>query len=664
MGNRTRTAVVVATTAAAATSTTLSLLLASAGQERVDAFAVALAVTAYLVVGAVLCLARPQEPVSWLLLGSAAAWGIGEGMLALGVQGLDAPGESSQAAVLAVLGTAVRAVGWLSLVVLLPLVFPDGRSPWPARRWPLRLSVVAIVGFTVACLFSPTPLERRIEAVDSPIGLPESLRAVTDVLALGSLALALVALATALAGLVHRWRSGGALVRQQVLWFGAAFTLPAFFLPLIATEMARPWMFAFVVLPVPVATAVALLQRRLYDIHLVVGRGLAFIGLSVAVAVLYAVTVGGIGALLGARGAPWLGWVGAGVVAVSFVPLRDSLQRAANRVVYGRWSDPAEVLRLTARRVADTTDPTGLLDTLTTEVAQGLGLSAVWILDGSRVVARHGAPGEQTGGIDLTAYGSPVGRLEWRGGSLRDTDLRLLEDLAGQVGAVLHAVGLVDSLQAARARLVLAREEERRRLRRDLHDGLGPELAALTMGVDTLRNRAGDPALDLDAELLALRAGIQSAVRSVRRVVEGLRPPALDEVGLAGALEQLAVSLSGGPRISVDAGSLPPLAAATEVAAYRVVQEALHNASRHAGAAQASVRVRVVSDRLVVTVDDDGVGGAGPRTGGVGMGSMAERAAELGGTCAVSGRSGGGTSVRLELPVTQAASRRVEVVDA
>ena len=392
MTQRVRPVAVTCVALVAAVAGAVPVLLADTGAERADAVAVALAVVAYLLVGVLLCVSRPGERVAWLLLAGAMAWGTGEGLLAVGLDGVREGGAAPAPVLVAVLGTAVRGLGWLALVVLLPLIFPDGRPPWTDRRWPLRLALAGLAGFATACLLSPTPLEARMEDVDNPLGLPGSLRAVTDVLALGSLATLLVALGAALAGLAHRWRSGGPLVRQQVLLFGLAFAVPLFFLPVIATELARPWMFALVVLPVPVATAVALLQRRLYDIHLVVGRGLALVGLSASVALLYAATVGGVGALLGARGAPWLGWLGAGVVAVSFAPLRDSLQRAANRLVHGRWADPGEVLADTARRVADTTDPAGLLDSLTTEVAEGLGLEAVWVSDESGVVARDGAP--------------------------------------------------------------------------------------------------------------------------------------------------------------------------------------------------------------------------------------------------------------------------------
>ena len=153
----------------------------------------------------------------------------------------------------------------------------------------------------------------------------------------------------------------------------------------------------------------------------------------------------------------------------------------------------------------------------------------------------------------MTSYGVEVGTLAWARRPLRDTDRQLLGDLARQLGTVVHAAGLLDAVRASQERLVLGREEERRRLRRDLHDGLGPALAGLLLHVDTLRNvlrsRLGPEAsATADEGLLALRSGIQGTVADVRRIVEGLRPPALDELGLAEAVAQLADRLTGGRR--------------------------------------------------------------------------------------------------------------------
>jgi signal transduction histidine kinase len=437
-----------------------------------------------------------------------------------------------------------------------------------------------------------------------------------------------------------------------VLWFALAFACPVVLFPIGLADDATPLMFALATLPVPIAIAVAVTQRRLYDVQLAVNRSLTYGVLSVLIAGLYAVVVGGVGAFTRSRGAPWLPWVAAGVVAVSFAPLRNALQQGANRLTYGQWSQPADVLAATGRRLADAADVPALLQTLAAELGTGLGLASVEITDSTgRTLARQGVPGSTTEELPLTAYGTPVGVLRWSGGRLRAPDRALLTDVAHQLGGVVHAAALLDVVRTAQERQVLAREEERKRLRRDLHDGLGPALAALTLHVDALRNRLDAP--EVDAELLRLRSGIQGTVSDVRRIVEGLRPPALDELGLAGAMEQLADRLTAGTELLVDVRVVDRLepAAAVEVAAYRIAQEALTNVVRHAHAHQACVRVAADDGELVLEVRDDGTGTPAPRDGGVGLASMRERAEELGGRVQVAGRPGVGTRVVARLPV-------------
>ena len=198
---------------------------------------------------------------------------------------------------------------------------------------------------------------------------------------------------------------------------------------------------------------------------------------------------------------------------------------------------------------------------------------------------------------------------------------------------------------------MLAREDERRRLRRELHDGLGPTLAALTLQVDTVRNvlAAGGEA---QSELLTLRDGVAATVLDVRRMVEGLRPPALDELGLPAALTQLAERVTAGTELRVEVtmpAALPEIPAAVEVAAYRVTQEALTNAVRHARATRSEVALRVDVDGLRLEISDKGTGEVQPRPGGIGLTTMHERAAEIGGRLSIDSAAQG-TTVALWLP--------------
>jgi signal transduction histidine kinase len=240
------------------------------------------------------------------------------------------------------------------------------------------------------------------------------------------------------------------------------------------------------------------------------------------------------------------------------------------------------------------------------------------------------------------------------GESFSAADRRLLDDLARQAGAAVHVAEQTAELRRSRERLVTAREEERRRLRRDLHDGLGPTLAALTLKLDTARNLLGsDPRADALLEDLSVR--MQAAVGDIRRLVYALRPPALDELGLVGALRQAAdaydVPGQDGLRVDIPAAALPGLPAAVEVAAYRIALEALTNAVRHARATACSITLVVDGQQLRIEVADDGVGLPDNMRAGVGLTSMRERAEELGGTWSITSRASGGMLVSAHLPL-------------
>lgn len=241
------------------------------------------------------------------------------------------------------------------------------------------------------------------------------------------------------------------------------------------------------------------------------------------------------------------------------------------------------------------------------------------------------------------------------GDTLSRADRRLLDDFALQASAALHAVQLMTDLRRSRERVVAAREEERRRLRRDLHDELGPLVASRTLTLDAARaEMAANPQI-AESLLDELRVQIQAAMADIRRLVYALRPPALDNLGLIGAVdEQLRPLRNAGVTARLDIGPLPiEIPAGVEAAAYRIVQEALTNVVRHADARGCLVRIALDpdGDALGVTVIDDGRGPAAGKAPGVGFGSMRERAAELGGVCAIDAAPGGGTRVVARLPL-------------
>ena len=240
------------------------------------------------------------------------------------------------------------------------------------------------------------------------------------------------------------------------------------------------------------------------------------------------------------------------------------------------------------------------------------------------------------------------------GESFTSAERRLLEEIAVQAGVAAHAVRLTADLQRSRERLVTTREEERRRLRRDLHDGLGPQLASLTLTLAAARELLRHDVNAADRLLQELAIHTQAAIADIRRVVYALRPPALDDLGLVLAVrEQVAHYRQAGLQITIDAPEqLPPLPAAVEVAAYRIIQEALTNVVRHAQAQTCAVRL-MLGDALDVEICDDGVGLPPGGRAGVGLTSMRERTAELGGTCQIESVPGGGTCIRAGLPLHQ-----------
>lgn len=415
---------------------------------------------------------------------------------------------------------------------------------------------------------------------------------------------------------------------------------------------------------IPLSIGISILRYRLWDIDLVINRTLVYGALTGSVIALYILVVGGLGQLLQARGNFLISLLGAGLVAVLFQPLRLQLQRGVNRLMYGERDDPYGVVSRLGQRLDDTLSPEAVLPTIVETVAQALKLPYVAIAlpagDRFHSVAATGVPSADLVTLSLLFQGEPVGRLllapRLGEAGFSPADRRLLGDLARQAGIACHGVLLTADLRRSREQLVTTREEERRRLRRDLHDGLGPALASLTLKLDAARNLLRTDSEATDSLLCELKGQVQGAIADIRRLVYGLRPPTLDELGLVYAIrEQARHYETSSLHISVEAPEpLPPLPAAVEVAAYRIVQEALTNVVRHAHARVCTVRLEV-GDSLSLEVTDDGCGLNGAQTG-VGLSSMRERAEELGGTCVVESCTPAGMHVLARLPLSRMAT--------
>jgi signal transduction histidine kinase len=435
---------------------------------------------------------------------------------------------------------------------------------------------------------------------------------------------------------------------------------------------------------IPLSIGVAILRSRLWDIDLVINRTLVYAALTVSVIGIYVVIVGSLSVVLQEHGSLLVSLLATGVVALAFQPLRARLQHGANRLLYGQRDEPYAVLAILGHRLDAALAPEAVLPTIVETVAQALKLpyAAILLKDGDTFTcaASYGAPAGEPLRLPLVYQGATVGALELSprapSEAFTRADLRLLEDLAHQAGSAAHAQRLTadlqrltSDLQHARERLVTAREEERRRLRRDLHDGLGSALAALNFRAGAIRRLLASDLAAADALVVEQRDGLRNAIADIRRLVYGLRPPALDELGLVAAIRERATHFSSatmaepqdadGLRVTVTApDSLPALPAAVEVAAYRIVQEALTNVARHAQARTCAVRLALDASArpdetaaLTVEVVDDGVGLPPVLRDGVGLRSMRERAEELGGTFASETVSGGGTRVIALLPL-------------
>ena len=466
-----------------------------------------------------------------------------------------------------------------------------------------------------------------------------------------------------------RWVAGAAALAAfsaLLLWFGPELILGA---PLVPRSSV-----ALLGLPFPVALAMAVNRHHLFDIDTVVNRSLVYGGLTAGVLLTYAVTVTFIGGLIPGNAPYAVALLGAGAVAIVALPLRDRLQGSVNRLMYGDRDEPELALRRLSRRLEESLDPQTVLPTLVEAVAEATRSPYVAIefeRDGeARAEATHGSvpidgghPREPVR-LPIVYRGRPVGRLvvvpRAADEPFSAADERLLADLARQAAPAVEAVRLTGDLRRSREELVATREEERRRLRRDLHDELGPSLAGSLMKLGAARSlMAAEPAR-ATALLDDLETDARAMIDEIRRIAHGLRPPALDELGLLGVLRQRIVTFDEGPsdprlRVSLEApDQLPALPAAVEVAALRIALEGLTNAARHSRASNACVALGIDGDVLVVSVTDDGIGLSANASPGVGLASMRERADELGGSLTIETPDGGGTVVVARLPVVTA----------
>jgi two-component system NarL family sensor kinase len=614
------------------------------------------AIIAYGVAGAILVDRRPDLPFGWLLSGTA---------MLLSVQLVALPvayraALHGEAGPWVAVGLATGSVAFLPVAVqgLVNVRFPSGRiTGWFGRVLEIGL-VTGIVAVELGGLLGSGLGSDLLPPgmVAPPLINVDGVIRVADALVVLGPFVVLLGLVAGLAVVVRFLRSRG-LLRQQLKWraVGVLVALAAF--PLAVTEQLA-W--ANVIdAPVFVLTLVVpVLRYRLWIVDTIVRRSLVYGSITAVLVLAYLAVAAIVTAAASARiAAP----VAAVVVALSFAPLRSRTHRLVERFFYGDRHDPYRTLRGLGSRF-QTALPGQMLDGLVEAIGGSLRLPQVAIesTDGTRLagIDRAGTTGT-TGSVSPPAQrwplryeGKPAGFLvatPRRGeDGFDERDEALLADMARQIAAAVYAHGLTAELLRSRHRLVSAREEERRRLRRDLHDGLGPILTAIGLHLDALR--AGLPD---NPHLAEAKEATGQALTELRRLVLGLRPPALDELGLVGAIRSHADRLAAGSGLTlvVEASTLPDLPAAIEVAAYRTAVEALTNTARHSGARHGLVRLGIDDHALVLEVRDDG----DTRTAwvaGVGLAAVRERADELGGDLRA-GPSADGALVLVRFPLPE-----------
>jgi signal transduction histidine kinase len=495
---------------------------------------------------------------------------------------------------------------------------------------------------------------------------------------------AAVFLALTLLAIIWQYRRlQDSVARRQIRWLafaalfvGGAALFGYFIPPFLGLPTLDRNLIGLTGVCFPLAIAIGILRHNLFDIDTLLNRALVYSALTVIIFTLYVLVVGVLGILLQASQDSLLVALAAtGVAAVLFQPLRDRLQRAVNRLMYGERDEPFEVLSRLGQRLEHTLSPDKVYPTIVETVSQALKLPytaiAVWRNGRLETVESYGKPVADPVDYPLTYQGEPVGQLQVArrgpGEAFSVEDERILRNIARQAGAAVHAVQLMADLRQSRQQLVTTREEERRRLRRDLHDGLGATLAALHLQAGALRRAIRGDLDEAEALVDEFRGDIRATIDDIRRLVDDLRPPTLDQLGLAAAVRAHAARCgSAGAngdaslRIEIDAPEeFPSMPAAVEVAAYRIAQEAMTNVVRHARASRCLVRL-ALADTLLVEVVDDGVGitETGDHKSGLGLLSMRERATELGGTCIIEPAPAGGSRVLVSLPLTTPAAKK------
>lgn len=608
---------------------------------------------AWTVTGAVLVALRPRNALGWLVVGVGVCQGLQQGLAAYGGYGVAVAGWPL-ARWAAWVASGLWLPGLLPLASLLLALYPDGRLPARWWRWPFAAAGLGIALLTVTMMLAPeayAEVASGLAPLRAPAVVPVAL-AVGGTLFVGGTIVIWVAS-------VVRLLRARSPERQQLAWL-LLVVVPFLLVAFLTASMPGFLALGFLI---PVAIAVGVLRYRLLGIETLLRRGLVYGALTAAVVAVYLAVSTVVGARLD-RG-PLPGVVAAALVAVGLTPLRDRLQVGVDRLIYGDRRDPMRAVTRLGDRVAAAGESDLLPVVLTTVTDAVRAPGAAVVAPDGAVVAASGAAAASSKAelVPLRVGGRKLGVLKIAprapGEPYTDGDRRLLAALAPQVAVVVRALELAEALEVERDHVLAATRQERQRLRRDLHDGLGPSLSGVSLGLQALQDAwAADDQATADQLLARIREEVTTAVGEVRRILDDLRPAVLDSTRLPDAIRRHAAAIATGPiEVSVDpVGDLPILPPAVETAAYRITQEALTNVVRHAGAHHAHITLDSSDAALTVTVTDDGHGIHSPtHPGSVGLTSMRQRAEALHGTLRVDS-SDHGTTVVATLPLQDGTS--------
>jgi signal transduction histidine kinase len=638
------------------------------------------------ILGVLIAARRPKNPLGWLLLAIAAGDAVYITSDFVAIRGL-LSGATHANWVAWVAWLSNNSVIGLVLLVFVILFFPDGRL-LPGSRWRLAAWVVfaaAILGIESSMTASsPIQLSPRLPSVPNPLAVP-ALDGLNGLLAGVSFALML---GIVVAATVVRFRRSRDVERRQMRWFvyvvAAAVGLLLLTIPFNSGAANNDLGFiggVGLTALVPATIGFAIIRHGLYDIDIFISRTIVYGSLAVFITAVYVSIAVGIGTLVGSGGKPNLGLsiVATAIVAVGFQPVRERVQRIANRLVYGKRATPYEVLSEFSGRVAESYASDEVLPRMARVLGEGTGaeLAEVWLrtddvlrraaafpLESSvrrPVQLDSAAPAipnaDRT--VEVRHQGELLGALtvtKRRGESLTPIEIKLMDDLAHQAGLVLKNVGLtadlqarLDDLRASRQRLVAAQDGERRRLERNLHDGAQQHLVAIKVKLGLVEMLASKDPEKARTTLVALKLDADEALETLRDLARGIYPPLLADRGLAAALRSQAGKAT--IPVHVDADGIGRYPQETEAAVYFCTLEALQNVQKYAQASSASVQLSEDAEQLTIEIADDGRGfDVTAIKRGAGLTNMEDRLDALGGTLQIQSSPGQGTTLRATVP--------------